>query len=85
MITIYGKPDATCFGCKKTKDRFTAAGVEFVFIDITDPANAAALAYITEELGYQQAPVVVVEEADHWGGLNPDNTTRVIERFGAAA
>lgn len=84
MITIYGKPDATCFGCKKTKDRFTAAGVEFVFIDITLAANAAALEYVTEELGYRQAPVVVVSDTDHWAGLDPANIERIAAISGDA-
>lgn len=76
-ITIYGKPDATCFACKKTKGKFEEAGVSFVFVDITLPENAAALSYVTDELGYSQAPVVVVDEHDHWSGLDPVNIARI--------
>lgn len=84
MITIYGKPDAKCFGCKQTKKAFIAAGVEFEFIDITEPANQAARDYIVNKLGYMRAPVVVVTEDDHWSGLDPANIERVIAHRAAA-
>ncbi|ALE04824.1 glutaredoxin (plasmid) [Arthrobacter sp. ERGS1:01] len=77
-ITIYMKP-AGCFGCDKTKALFTAQGVPFVEVDIT--TNEAALEYITEELQYAQAPVVVYEidgSIDHWSGLNPPRINQVI-------
>lgn len=77
-IIIYGKPDATCFGCKKTKELFTAAGVEFTFIDITREANEAERVYVTTTLGYMQAPVVMLSETDHWSGLDPKNIDRAI-------
>lgn len=55
-VTIYTKP-AGCFGCTKTKQKFTAAGVAFTEVDVT--TNRAAFEYITEELGYSQVPVVI--------------------------
>jgi glutaredoxin-like protein NrdH len=55
-VTIYTKPSG-CFGCNKTKQLFTDAGISFREVDIT--TNQAALEYITEELGYSQAPVVI--------------------------
>jgi glutaredoxin-like protein NrdH len=77
-VTIYTKP-AGCFGCTKTRQKFAEAGVAFTEVDVT--ANAAAFEYITEELGYSQAPVVVYDKdgsEDHWSGLNPDKIARVI-------
>jgi glutaredoxin-like protein NrdH len=77
-ITVYLKPSG-CFGCDKTKQKFTEAGVEFTSVDIT--TNPGALEYITEELGYSQAPVVVYEKdgsEDHWSGLNPVKIAQVI-------
>jgi glutaredoxin len=44
-------------------------------VDVTE--NAAALAYVTEDLGYMQAPVVVVDEHDHWSGFQPDEISRI--------
>lgn len=83
-ITLYTKPTG-CFGCKQTKEKFDAAGVPYEDIDITDPANAEALAYVTEELKYSQVPIVVVDDEDHWSGLDPDNITRICARLGANA
>lgn len=73
-ITIYTKPG--CFGCRKTAEKFDAAGIKTEEVDITE--TPAALAYITDELGYSQAPVVVVDDEFHWSGLNPKNIERAI-------
>lgn len=77
-LTIYIKPTG-CFGCDKTKQLFTEAGVTFTAVDIT--TTPQALEYITEELGYSQAPVVLYEKGgseDHWSGLNPTKIKQVI-------
>ncbi|WP_299169113.1 glutaredoxin family protein [uncultured Arthrobacter sp.] len=77
-LTIYIKPTG-CFGCDKTKQLFTEAGVTFTAVDIT--TNPQALEYITEDLGYSQAPVVLYEKGgseDHWSGLNPTKIKQVI-------
>jgi glutaredoxin-like protein NrdH len=70
-LTIYTKP-AGCFGCAKTKQKFAEAGIDFHEVDVT--SNPAAFEYITEELGYSQAPVVVnnADDQDHWSGLRRD-------------
>lgn len=79
-ITIYSKPyKSGCFQCDKTKDLFDSAGIGYTFVDIT--SNAADLEYISEELGYAQAPVVLVEISgtlNHWSGLNPPKINQVI-------
>jgi glutaredoxin-like protein NrdH len=77
-LTLYTKP-VGCFGCAKTKQKFTDAGVPFHEVDVT--ANRAAFEYISEELGYSQVPVVVYDRGgseNHWSGLNPDKIARVI-------
>lgn len=77
-LFIYIKPTG-CFGCKKTKELFDAAGVQFTAVDIT--TNAKAFEYITEELAYSQLPVVIYEKdgsEDHWSGLNPTKIAQVI-------
>lgn len=77
-VTIYTKP-AGCFGCTKTKQKFTDAGIAFTEVDVA--SNPAAFEYITEELGYSQVPVVVYDKdntEDHWSGLNPDKIAKVI-------
>ncbi|PVZ52342.1 glutaredoxin family protein [Arthrobacter sp. H-02-3] len=77
-LTIYTKP-AGCFGCAKTRQKFTDAGIAFTEVDVT--TNQAAFEYITEELGHSQAPVVVYDREnseDHWSGLNPAKIAKVI-------
>lgn len=76
-ITVYTKPG--CSPCKLTIGKFKTAGLDVQIVDIS--ATPAALEYITEELGYAQAPVVVYEREgseDHWSGLNPDKINQVI-------
>lgn len=73
-ITIYTKPG--CFPCRKTAEKFDAAGIKTEKVDITE--TPAALAYITDELGYSQAPVVVVDDEFHWSGLDTTNIERAI-------
>ena len=68
--TVYTKPD--CPNCEKTKDYFDSKGITYTAVDITEVP--AALEYITAELGYSQAPVVVnnTDDHDHWSGLRRD-------------
>jgi glutaredoxin-like protein NrdH len=68
--TVYTKPN--CSQCDDTKAYFDRKGITYTAVDITEVP--AALAYITEELGYSQAPVVVnnSDDQDHWSGLRRD-------------
>lgn len=68
MMTVYSKPK--CVQCTATYRALDGKEIEYQVIDLT--TNAAALEYVTEELGYSQAPVVVVDEHDHWSGFRPD-------------
>ena len=80
-ITLYAKPG--CFGCRKTAEKFTAAGIPFDEVDLT--TTPAALEYVTEDLGYSQAPIVVVDEHFHWSGLRPDMIDRAVAAASAPA
>ena len=66
-VTVYSKP--SCVQCDGTKRSLNKAGIEFTEVDLTE--HAAALEYVTEDLGYAQAPVVVTAEG-HWSGFRPD-------------
>ena len=79
-ITLYSKPG--CFGCRKTAEKFTELGVPFQEVDLT--ATPAALVYVSEELGYSQAPIVVVDDHFHWSGLRPDRIDEVAALHTAA-
>jgi glutaredoxin-like protein NrdH len=65
-ITVYSKP--ACPGCKGTKHYLDKAGLSYTEVDITADPEAAA---VVAELGYQQAPVVVVGD-ESWSGLRID-------------
>jgi glutaredoxin-like protein NrdH len=68
MMAVYSKPN--CVQCTATYRALDGKGIEYQVIDLT--TNTAALEYVMEELGYSQAPVVVVDEHDHWSGFRPD-------------
>lgn len=72
-ITVYSTPN--CMGCKMTYRELDKHGIEYDIVDITE--NAAAREYVVEELRYQQAPVIVVDDNDHWSGFRPDHLDRV--------
>lgn len=81
-ITVY-TTGPTCVQCTMTKRALDAAGVPFEEVNVRE--HAAAMAYISDELGYAQAPVVVVDEHDHWAGFQPDQIARIAARGGEAA
>ncbi|GAB3093808.1 glutaredoxin domain-containing protein [Isoptericola nanjingensis] len=76
-VTVYSTGPA-CMRCKMTKDKLEAKGVHVDVVELAE--NPAAREYVTEELGYSEAPVVVVEDGtgqDHWCGFRPDQINRV--------
>ena len=77
QVTVYSKPD--CVQCSMTKRALDSKDIAYTEVDVTQ--NAAALEYISDELGYSQAPVVVVDDHNHWSGFRPD----LIDRLAATA
>lgn len=75
-ITVYSKP--SCVQCNATYRALDAKGITYDVVDVTQDADA--LAYVTEELGYSQAPIVVVDDDDHWSGFRPDHIDRIATR-----
>lgn len=73
-ITVYTTGE-TCQRCKLTKQVMDQKGVEYLEVDIR--TNPAAREYVVDDLGYSEAPVVVVDEHDHWSGFRPDQITRI--------
>ncbi|MGU3643857.1 glutaredoxin-like protein NrdH [Microbacterium sp. C23T] len=72
-LTVYSKPG--CVQCAATYRALDSHGIPYDIVDLTD--NPAALAYVTDELGYSQAPVVVASDQDHWSGFRPDHIDRI--------
>lgn len=71
-VTIYG-PEM-CPNCDKAKAMLDAKGIEYTKIDIEHGDDDYR--YVTETLGYRQAPAIVVEHEGktlaHWGGHRMD-------------
>lgn len=67
MVTVFSSP--SCFPCRFTKKRLNDLGVEFVERDVTTDPEASN---IVKELGYKGVPVVLLDNGDHWQGLDPD-------------
>lgn len=73
QITVFSKPN--CVQCYATYRALDGAGLEYTVLDLS--TNSAALAYVIDDLGYLQAPVVVIDEHDHWCGFRPDHIDRI--------
>ena len=78
--TVYSLP--ACVQCNSTYKAFNRKDVPFATVDLSVDSEAHAF---TKELGYLQAPVVIVRDADgevkdHWGGFKPEK----INEFAAA-
>ncbi|QCU79685.1 glutaredoxin family protein (plasmid) [Citricoccus sp. SGAir0253] len=73
-LTVYTTGPA-CMQCRLTTTALTTAGLEFEEVDVRHTPEA--LEYIQAELGYTQAPVVVVTDQDHWSGFQPDQIHRL--------
>lgn len=69
-VTVYSKP--ACPQCTMTYRALDSQGVTYEVVDVTE--KPAALEFVTNELGYMAAPVVVVDDEpeNHWSGFRPD-------------
>jgi glutaredoxin-like protein NrdH len=74
QITIYTTGPG-CGQCFMTAKVLKSKGIEFVEVDIRENENARS--YVVDDLGYSQAPVVVVSDEDHWSGFRPDQIERI--------
>ncbi len=67
MVTVFSSP--TCYPCRFTKEILDDLEVDFMDRDVTTDEEAAE---IVRKLGYKGVPVVVLDNGDHWQGLDPD-------------
>lgn len=72
MITLLSKP--ACMQCDATKITFEDSDVTYTEIDMSEDAEALALA---KSLGFKQAPVILVHDEagnliDKWSGFQPN-------------
>lgn len=77
-VTVYSTP--TCVQCKATYRALDDHAIAYRVVDVSQVQ--AAREYVTDELGYSSAPVVVddADDENHWTGFRPD----LIERLAAA-
>lgn len=79
MITVFSKPG--CVKCTVTGRALASKGLQegtdWEYRDLTLPENAAALEWVMEDLGYKQAPIVVVDDETHWSDFRPDLTAKL--------
>jgi glutaredoxin-like protein NrdH len=75
-VTVYTKP--ACVQCNATYKALDKQGIAYEKVDIS--LDSEARDYVMA-LGYLQAPVVVVNQDDHWSGFRPDR----IKSLGAVA
>lgn len=78
-VIVNSKP--ACVQCDATYRALDRKGIEYSVVDITQ--DAVALERV-RELGYLQAPVVLVLDDDgalieHWSGFRPDNINALKE------
>jgi len=69
-VTVYTTPN--CIRCNITCRALDKAGIGHRTVDVA--ADSAVREYVTGELGYTEAPVVVVDQDTdhHWSGFRPD-------------
>ena len=70
-VTVYVTP--TCANCPKTIHLLKEANIVHTVVDLTTDLDVYK--YVTQDLGYKQAPIVVVSDGKQqvsWSGHNPD-------------
>ncbi|MBS1673153.1 MAG: glutaredoxin-like protein NrdH [Actinobacteria bacterium] len=76
-LVVYSKPN--CVQCNATYRALDAKGIPYRVVDLSEDANA--LEYVKDlDSTYMQAPIVVVDEHDHWSGFRPDQIERIAKR-----
>jgi len=74
MITVYSKPN--CVQCNATYRALDAKGIVYEIVDLSE--HPEVIEYVQDlDPAYMQAPVVVVDEHDHWSGFRPDCIDRI--------
>ena len=71
-LVVWCKP--SCVQCTATYRALDSKGIPYRVVDLSQ--DDAALEYV-KDLGYTAAPVVVVDDEDHWAGFRPDHIDRI--------
>ncbi|WP_439594205.1 glutaredoxin family protein [Microbacterium sp.] len=78
-LIVYSTGPA-CMRCTLTCRCADKFGLKYVVVDLRE--NLAAREYVTDDLGYSEAPVVVVngDYQHHWSGFRPDLIEQLARR-----
>ena len=79
MITVYSKP--RCPQCAATQRKLESLSAQYESVDVSQDDEALSFIRL---LGYSQAPVVVVRDAQggitsHWSGFRPDMIKKEVQ------
>ena len=66
-VTVYEKDG--CIQCVMTKKEMDKLGIKYNAINLSNDEDEKKK---VKDMGYMAAPVVFVDEDDHWFGFNPD-------------
>ena len=91
-ITVFTKP--SCVQCTGTFRALDSKEIDYEVVDVLE--DERALAFIKDELGYLQAPVVLLADghwtdfqpstdSDHWSGFMPDKINELHARLAQVA
>lgn len=79
-VTVFTKP--SCVQCSATYRALDSNGVEYDVVDLSEDPTALEL---VKELGYLQAPVVLIRTNgvadEHWSGFRPDKVAELANRL----
>ncbi len=74
MVAVYTLP--SCMQCKLTYDELDRQGVSYEIVDLSKQPEMVE--YVQDlDPTYLRAPVVVVNEREHWAGFQPDCIRRI--------
>jgi glutaredoxin-like protein NrdH len=75
-VTVYSKP--ACVQCNATYRALDKRGIDYTVVDLTtDPESLT----MVQALGHMQAPVVFIDESNHWSGYRPDRINALAEQL----
>lgn len=84
-VTVYST-GPSCQRCRLTCQRLEEIGIRYDLVDIHEAHNAAVRAFLVDELGYREAPIVEVDHGcDRWSGFRPDLIDALAAKLGLVA
>lgn len=81
-VTVYST-GPSCQRCRLTCQRLDELGVRYDVVELHEAHNAAIRAFLVDELGYREAPIVETDRGQtRWTGFRPDLIDALGQRIG---